>query len=330
MLDMLNIATLPKVELHIHIEGTFEPELALVIAKRNGIQLKYSTAAELKDAYNFNNLQDFLDIYYENASVLIHEIDFYDLAYAYFEKASSQGVRRAEIFFDPQTHTQRGVSFETVITGLNRAAIDAKKNFGLSSGLIMCFLRHLPAVSAIDTLKAALPFKDLILAVGLDSSEKNFPPSIFKEVYEMAVKEGFRTVAHAGEEGPAEYIWEAIKLLKVERIDHGNHALDDPKLIDYLVKNKIPLTICPLSNIKLKVIKDMKDHPLKKMLDLGLLVSINSDDPAYFGGYILENYISVADALGLSEKDLITLAKNSFLSAFISDSEKAEFIALLP
>ncbi len=326
----MNLTTLPKAELHIHIEGTFEPEMALKIAARNGIKLKYNSVEELRAAYNFNNLQNFLDIYYDNANVLIHEIDFYELAYAYFTKAHSQNVLHAEIFFDPQTHTERGVPFATVVNGLNRAIEDAQKNLGISASLIMCFLRHLPQASAIDTLKEALPFKHLIQAVGLDSSEKNFPPALFKEVYQMAIQEGFQTVAHAGEEGPADYVWEALNILKVQRIDHGNHALDDPKLIDYLVKNKIPLTICPLSNLKLKVIKDLKDHPLKKMLDLGLLVSINSDDPAYFGGYLLENYQSIAEALHLSSADLITLAKNSFLSSFISETEKEKYLALIP
>lgn len=324
------IEKLPKAELHIHIEGTFEPEMAFEMAKRNGVKLKYESVADLKAAYNFNNLQDFLDIYYDNASVLIKEIDFYELAYAYFEKARAQNVLHAEIFFDPQTHTERGISFGTMITGLNRAVVDAQKNLGLSASLIMCFLRHLPASSAVDTLKEAIPYKHLIQAVGLDSSENNFPPSLFKEVYEMARNEGFKAVAHAGEEGPAEYVWEALNDLKIERVDHGNHSLDDPKLIEYLVKNKIPLTVCPLSNLKLKVIKDMKDHPLKKMLDLGLVVSINSDDPAYFGGYINENFVSVSDALELSNEDLYKLARNSFQSSFIEDSEKEKLISMIP
>ncbi len=323
------VKELPKAELHIHIEGTFEPEMAFEMAKRNGVKLKYDSVEELRAAYNFNNLQDFLDIYYDNAGVLIKERDFYELAYAYLQKARSQNVFHAEIFFDPQTHTERGISFETVITGLDRAIKEAEKNLGMTASLIMCFLRHLPETSAIETFKQALPFKHLIQAVGLDSSENNFPPSLFKQVYAMAREEGFRTVAHAGEEGPAEYVWEALKELKVERVDHGNHSLDDPKLIEYLVANKIPLTICPLSNLKLKVIDDMKKHPLKKMMDLGLVVSINSDDPAYFGGYINENFESVARALDLTKDELSQLARNSFTSSFISDQEKEKYISMI-
>ncbi len=321
------IKGLPKAELHIHIEGSFEPEMAFEMAKRNGVKLKYGSVEELKAAYNFNNLQDFLDIYYDNAAVLINELDFYELAYAYLKKARAQNVLHAEIFFDPQTHTERGVSFETVITGLDRAIKDAEKNLGMTASLIMCFLRHLPEASAIETFKQALPYKHLIQAVGLDSSEKNFPPAIFREVYKMAREEGFKAVAHAGEEGPAEYVWEALYELKIERVDHGNHSLDDPKLIEYLVDKKIPLTVCPLSNLKLKVINDMKNHPLKKMLDFGLVVSINSDDPAYFGGYMNENFVSVAEALNLTKNDLIMLAKNSFTSSFISEEEKKKYIS---
>lgn len=320
------ISALPKAELHLHIEGTFEPEMAFEMSKRNGIKLKYNTAEELRLAYSFSNLQDFLDIYYQNASVLIKERDFYDLAFAYLKKARSQNVLHAEIFFDPQTHTDRGIKFETVIKGLSRACMDGKNKLGISSKLIMCFLRHLDEGLALKTLEEAIPYKDLITAVGLDSSEVGFPPSKFAGVFEKARQEGFLTVAHAGEEGPAGYIREAIDLLKVSRIDHGNHILDDKELISEVTEKKIPLTICPLSNLKLKVVKDMKDHPLKKMLDLGLKVTINSDDPAYFGGYVNENYLVISEALNLSKAELTRLARNSFDASFISSEEKAEFL----
>jgi adenine deaminase len=315
-----------KAELHLHIEGSFEPELMFEIAKRNNIKIKFNSVEEVKKAYNFNNLQEFLDIYYAGAGVLINEQDFYDMTWAYLEKAHSQNVVHTEIFFDPQTHTDRGIEFGTVIKGINNALQDAKKKLGMSSRLIMCFLRHLDENAAMKTLEQALPYKSLITAVGLDSSEVGHPPSKFKNVFERAIKEGFLTVAHAGEEGPAEYIWEALNLLKVSRIDHGNHCIDDEKLIDELVRRKMPLTMCPLSNLKLKVQTDLSNHPLKKMMDKGLLVTVNSDDPAYFGGYIEENYMAIAEALNLSKEDILKLAVNSFMASFLNEDEKKKLI----
>jgi adenine deaminase len=313
---------IPKAELHLHIEGTFEPELMFKIAQRNNINIKYETVEELRNAYSFNNLQDFLNIYYEGAKVLVNQQDFYDLTKAYIEKIHSQNVLHCEIFFDPQTHTSRGVSFETVITGINRALQEAKKERGISSNLIMCFLRDVDSDSAMKTLEDSIPFKHFIKAVGLDSAEVGNPPSKFKDIFEHARKIGFITVAHAGEEGPAEYVWEALELLKVSRIDHGNNSMDDENLVDKLVKLKMPLTICPLSNHKLKVVNDLKNHPLKKMMNKGLAVTINSDDPAYFGGYINENYSALASALNLSSDDIYQIAKNSINASFLPGHEK--------
>jgi adenine deaminase len=320
------IKDIPKAELHLHIEGTFEPELMFEIAQRNKINIKYKSIEEVKEAYKFSNLQDFLDIYYEGANVLITEQDFYDLTWAYLQKVHSQNVIHTEIFFDPQTHTDRGISFGVVISGIDRALKDANEKLGMSTKLIMSFLRHLDEESAIRTLEQSLNYKHLITAVGLDSSEKGNPPSKFERVFEQARKNGFITVAHAGEEGPPEYIWEALKLLKVARIDHGNNCLKDENLVDYLVENKIPLTVCPLSNLELKVVVDLKKHPLKIMMDKGLFVTINSDDPAYFGGYINENYLATAKALNLSKKDIADLAKNSIKASFLNGEEKAERI----
>ena len=320
------IKAIPKAELHVHIEGTFEPELMFKIAKRNKIPLPYCSVEELKKAYNFSNLQSFLDIYYAGAKVLITEQDYYDLTLAYLDKAHSQNVLHTEIMFDPQTHTNRGIDFKTVMNGISGAMQDAQKEWGITSNLIMCFLRHLSEEDAIQTLETALKSKDLIIAVGLDSSEKDHPPSKFKRVFETALKEGYKTVAHAGEEGPAGYVWEALELLKISRIDHGNNSLNDDKLVRELVKQQMPLTVCPLSNLKLKVITDLKNHPLKKMLDTGLLATVNSDDPAYFGGYINENFIAVADALNLSKQEIATLARNSFKASFLGEEEKKEMI----
>lgn len=318
------INTLPKAELHVHIEGTFEPELMFEIANRNNISLPYKSVEELKNAYEFTNLQSFLDIYYAGAQVLIYEKDFYDLTRAYLEKAHSQNVLHTEIMFDPQTHTSRGIEFKTVITGISRALQDAKIEWGMTSNLIMNFLRHLSEEDAFKTFETALDFKDMIVAVGLDSSEKGNPPSKFERVFKMALKEGFQTVAHAGEEGPAEYVWEALELLKVSRIDHGNNSLNDDELVQELVKRKMPLTVCPLSNLKLKVVTNMKEHPLKRIIDAGLLATVNSDDPAYFGGYISENFTAVAHALDLSKKEIATLAKNSFKASFLDDERKLQ------
>ena len=316
------IIGIPKAELHLHIEGTFEPELMFIISKRNNVRLKYNSIEELRNAYNFNNLQEFLDIYYEGASVLITEKDFYDLTWAYIERIYKENVYHTEIFFDPQTHTERGISFQTAITGIHMALVDAKEKLGISSDLILCFLRHLDAGSAMKTLEEAVPFKNWIKAVGLDSSEVGHPPSKFQEVFDKARSLQFLTVAHAGEEGPAEYVREALDLLKVSRVDHGNNALNDENLIEKLVREKIPLTVCPLSNLKLKVVNDMKQHPLKQMLQRGLAATINSDDPAYFGGYINENYIAVADALSLTRNDIYLLAKNSFEASFLPKEQK--------
>jgi adenine deaminase len=313
---------IPKAELHLHIEGTFEPELMFKIAKRNNISIKYESVEELRNAYSFNNLQDFLNIYYEGANVLLTHEDFYDLTMAYIEKIHLQNVLHCEIFFDPQTHTNRGVSFGTIISGIHQALSEAKEEKGISSNLIMCFLRDLDTDSAMKTLEEAVPFRDWIKAVGLDSAEVGNPPSKFKDIFDNARKLGFITVAHAGEEGPAGYVWEALDLLKVSRIDHGNNALDDDGLIKELIRLKIPLTICPLSNHKLRVVNNLEDHPLKKMMNMGLEVTINSDDPAYFGGYINENYSAMASALSLSKEDIYRIAKNSFNASFLDDVEK--------
>jgi adenine deaminase len=317
------IQQIPKAELHVHIEGTFEPELMFAIARRNNIKIKYLSVNELKKAYNFNNLQEFLDIYYAGASVLLVEQDFYDMTWAYLQKIHSQNVIHTEIFFDPQTHTDRGIAFETVINGIHRALTDAKNKLGISSKLIMCFLRHLSQEEAIKTLQMALPYKDKIIAVGLDSSEVGHPPAKFQQVFELAMQQGFLTVAHAGEEGPSEYVREALKLLHVSRIDHGNRALEDEQLVKELVNRKIPLTVCPLSNLKLRVVKDMEQHPLRTMLSKGLLATINSDDPAYFGGYINENYLAATEALHLTKADIYQLVINSIEASFISNSEKS-------
>ncbi|GAA4270883.1 adenosine deaminase [Aquimarina gracilis] len=321
------IEYIPKAELHLHIEGTFEPELMFDIAKRNQKKIKYNSVDDLKNAYNFNNLQEFLDIYYAGANVLIKEQDFYDLTWAYLNKVNQQNVIHVEIFFDPQTHTDRGISFDTVIKGIYSALEDGKKQFGITFKLIMSFLRHLDEDSAFKTLEEALPYKNWISAVGLDSSEIGNPPSKFERVFTKAREEGFITVAHAGEEGPSEYIWEAINLLKVKRIDHGNRCLDDETLVKKLAQLKIPLTLCPLSNLELKVVKDLKDHPIVEMMHKDLLVTVNSDDPAYFGGYMNENYQSITDALDLSKKEITELVKNSFKASWLPEEEKEKRIA---
>ncbi|MBL7968267.1 MAG: adenosine deaminase [Prolixibacteraceae bacterium] len=317
------IAGLPKAELHLHIEGTFEPELMFKIAARNNRKLKFNSVDELKAAYQFNNLQEFLDIYYSGANVLIEEQDFYDLTWAYLQRIHVQNVLHTEIFFDPQTHTSRGIAFETVITGIYRALEDGRTKLNISYRLILSFLRHLSEDSAFETLEKALPFKDWITAVGLDSSEKGNHPEKFERVFRKAREHGFLTVAHAGEEGPPEYVWGALELLNVSRIDHGNRSLEDPELVEELVRRQIPLTVCPLSNLKLKVVSDMSQHPLKVMLEKGMMATVNSDDPAYFGGYVNENYEAVAWALNLSKKELGQLAKNSFIASFLTENEKA-------
>lgn len=320
------IKDLPKAELHLHIEGTFEPELMFKIAKRNGIKIKYNSVEELKKVYNFSNLQEFLDIYYAGAEVLIYEQDFYDLTWAYLLKAHEQNIVHTEIFFDPQTHTHRGIKFSTVINGIKKALDDGKEKLGITSEIIVCFLRHLDETDAIKTLQQALPFKDIIFGVGLDSSEVGNPPVKFQKVFDMARNEGFLTVAHAGEEGPAEYIWDTLRLLKVSRIDHGIRSVEDAKLLDELAASKIPLTVCPLSNLKLQVVRNMKDLPLKTLLQKGILAAINSDDPAYFSGYINENYIAVSDALKLTKVEIAQLAKNSFKASFLDEKVTSDWI----
>ena len=320
------IKTIPKAELHLHIEGTFEPELMFEIAQRNKVEIPYQSVEEVKKAYQFSCLQDFLDIYYAGASVLLYERDFYDLTMAYFAHCAEENVVHTEIMFDPQTHTKRGISFETVINGIQKAREDAKEKYEISSLLIMSYLRHLSEEDAFETLEQSLPYKHLIKAVGLDSSEKGNPPSKFQKVFEASVKEGYVPVAHAGEEGPAEYIWEALDLLKIARIDHGNNCLTDEVLVKRLVDDKIALTVCPLSNLELKVVDDLKDHPLKKMLNLGLKATVNSDDPAYFGGYMNANFLQTAEALDLTKEDVKTLVKNSFEYSLLSDDEKQKYL----
>ena len=319
------IRALPKAELHVHIEGTFEPELMFSIAQRNQIDIPYKSVEEVKQAYNFHNLQSFLDIYYAGANVLIHEQDFYDLAWAYFEKCAEDNVVHTEMFFDPQTHTDRGIAFEVVLNGLKRACDDAKEKLGITSHLIMCFLRHLSEEAAFKTLEQAIPFKDQIIGVGLDSSEVGHPPSKFERVFAKAREEGFLIVAHAGEEGPAEYVWEALDLLKVNRIDHGVRSEEDPKLMQRLIREKMPLTVCPLSNLKLCVVDDMADHNIRRLLQQGVHVTVNSDDPSYFGGYMNDNFIAIAESLDLTADELKTLAINSFEASFISDEEKLKW-----
>jgi len=320
------IRNIPKAELHVHIEGTFEPELMFEIAKRNNIKINYNSVDELKKAYDFNNLQEFLDIYYSSASVLINEQDFYDMTWAYMEKLHSQNVLHAEIFFDPQTHTNRGVQFSTVITGIHKALLNAEKKFGITTKLIMCFLRHLDEDQAFKTLGQSLEFKDWITAVGLDSSEVGHPPSKFQLVFKKARELGYLTVTHAGEEGPPEYVWEALNLLNVTRIDHGNRALEDDTLVQLLAQKQIPLTVCPLSNLKLRVVDNLENHPLKMMMEKNLLVTINSDDPSYFGGQLNDNYLKLAKALNLTTSDIYQLAKNSFNASFLSDYEKTAYL----
>ena len=321
------IRALPKAELHVHIEGTFEPELMFAIAQRNQIEIPYKSVEEVKQAYNFHNLQSFLDIYYAGANVLVHEQDFYDLAWAYFEKCHEDRVMHTEMFFDPQTHTDRGIAFETVINGLQRACDDAKAKYGISSHLIMCFLRHLSEEAAFETLAQAMPFKEQIIGVGLDSSEVGHPPSKFERVFAQAREAGFLVVAHAGEEGPAEYVWEALDLLKVNRIDHGVRSEEDPVLMHRLIAEKMPLTVCPLSNLKLCVVDDMAQHNIRRLLQQGVHVTVNSDDPSYFGGYMNDNFVAITEALALTNEELKTLAQNSFEASFISDAEKQKWIA---
>jgi adenosine deaminase len=329
-MDLRNlIQRIPKAELHLHIEGTLEPEMMMTLAHRNRIKLHYASVDEIRDAYNFSDLQTFLDIYYAGAQVLRETQDFYDLTSAYLKRAAEDNVRHVEIFFDPQTHTARNVDFATVIDGIYRALQDGQSQLGITFRLIMCFLRHLSARDALATLEESLPFKDKIHAVGLDSSEVGHPPSRFVRVFDRARNAGFLTVAHAGEEGPPSYIWEALDLLKVERIDHGVRCLEDPALVERLADEQIPLTVCPLSNVKLRVFDTLEQHNLKLLLQHGLCTTINSDDPAYFGGYIGDNYLRTQQALNLSEADIHTLARNAFNASFLSDTDKKRYIAEL-
>jgi len=318
------ISKLPKAELHLHLEGTLEPEMMLEKAKKNGIKLPYKSIEDARNAYRFKDLQSFLDLYYLGVSSLIDEQDFFDLAYAYFKKAASQNVKRAEVFFDPQAHTRRGVDFGTVIKGIHRAAVKVEDDFGISAGIIMSFLRDMSVSSAEETLEQALQYKSWIMGVGLDSKELGNPPSKFENVFKRARDEGFIPVAHAGEEAPAEYVWEAIRSLKVARIDHGYHILDDPILTEKVTQEKIPLTTCPLSAFKLNHITPLEKFPVKTMMKLGMIPTINSDDPAYFGGYLNENYYETAKALKLNAEDLVILAKYSIMASYVSHEKKVD------
>ncbi|MDP2075260.1 adenosine deaminase [Hydrogenophaga sp.] len=322
-------AAIPKAELHIHIEGSLEPELIFALAQRNGLSLPYASVEALREAYAFTNLQSFLDIYYAGASVLLQEADFHDMAWAYFLHAKADNVVHAELFFDPQTHTARGVPMATVIQGLSSACARAQAELGISAELILCFLRHLSEEDALATLEAALPYRENFIGVGLDSSEVGHPPSKFSRVFARCRVLGLRIVAHAGEEGPPAYIWEALNDLKTERIDHGVRSLEDPALVAELARRRTPLTVCPLSNLKLCVVNDLRDHPMKRLLDAGLCAMVNSDDPAYFGGYMNANFVQTVQALDLSREDVITLARNSFEASFVSDARRAELMALL-
>jgi adenine deaminase len=317
------LRAMPKTELHMHIEGSLEPELIFALAKRNDVRLRYKSVDELRAAYAFTDLQSFLDIYYAGASVLQQPQDFYDMAWAYFQRAKADNVVHAEIFFDPQTHTTRKVAMRTVITGLHRACVDAQNQLGISSSLILCFLRHLSEDEAFETFEEAFPFRDKFIGVGLDSSERGHPPEKFERVFKRAAQLGFKLVAHAGEEGPPAYLWSALDVLKVQRIDHGVQAIHDEALMARLAKERMPLTVCPLSNQKLCVFPDLAQHNLGQMLERGLCVMLNSDDPAYFGGYLNDNYVQIFAALGLNASHAYQLACNSFEASFVSPDQKA-------
>lgn len=315
------IDRLPKAELHLHLEGSLEPELMFDLARRNAVEIPFKTVEEVRAAYEFANLQEFLDIYYVGMNVLITEQDFFDLTWAYLQRAHADTVRHVEVFFDPQGHTDRGVAFETVITGITRALAKAEAEWGLTSRLILCFLRHLSEEAAFETLEQAKPYLDRIEAVGLDSSEMGHPPSKFERVFAAAAELGLKRVAHAGEEGPPEYVYEALDLLQIDRLDHGNRALEDEALVERLAGEGMTFTVCPLSNLKLCGVTDLRQHPLKRMLELGLKATVNSDDPAYFGGYVNENFRQTAVAVGLNESDIIALARNSFTGSFLPQAE---------
>jgi len=313
---------IPKAELHIHIEGSLEPEMMFEMAARNGVRLRYGSVEDVREAYDFSSLQSFLDLYYEGTQMLLYERDFYELTWAYLKKASSQGVRHAEIFFDPQAHTDRGVDLGTVITGLHRAFEEGERRLGMSSHLILCFLRHLSAGGPMETLRQALPYKQWIVGVGLDSSEVGHPPENFEAVFEEAGRHGFRKVAHAGEEGPPEYIRRALDDLGVARIDHGVRCVEDPGLVRRLREEQVPLTVCPLSNVRLRVFPSLEEHPVKRMLSEGLCVTVNSDDPVYFGGYVADNFSALRDGLGFSREQLRAVAENSFKASFLGEGAK--------
>jgi adenosine deaminase len=316
------LMALPKAELHVHIEGTLEPDLMFEMARRNGVELPYADEESVRRAYVFDDLQSFLDIYYAACSVLVEDRDFYELTFEYLRRVERQGVRHAEIFFDPQTHTDRGIEFATVVNGITGALVDGERQLGVTSRLILCFLRHLSAEAAMATLETALPHRDAIIAVGLDSSERGNPPMKFREVYDRARAEGFLAVAHAGEEGPPEYIWQALDMLEVQRVDHGVRCMEDERLVDRLVAEQMPLTVCPFSNVKLRVVPELRKHMVGQMLRRGLCVSINSDDPPYFGGYIGDNYRGTARALDLGLDEMIRVARNSFSSSFLPEADK--------
>jgi len=316
------IEALPKVELHVHIEGTLEPEMLFAIAERNGLALRWASVEELKAAYDFRDLQSFLDLYYEGAHVLLHECDFFDLTWAYLERMARENVRHVEIFFDPQTHTDRGVALETVLDGICGALDRARASLGISSLLIACFLRHLSAEAAMQTLERVLPHRERVAAVGLDSAEAGNPPEKFTAVFERALREGLVAVAHAGEEGPPEYIWQALNALRVRRIDHGVRCLEDAALVQHLAAARIPLTVCPLSNVRLRVFERLEQHNLKTLLERGLCVTINSDDPAYFGGYLTENFRAVSRALNLGADDVVELTRNGVEASFLDEAAK--------
>jgi adenosine deaminase len=321
------IQRLPKCELHIHIEGSLEPELMFALARRNGIRLPYDSIEALRQAYQFRNLQDFLDIYYQGMAVLITEQDFYDLAYAYLQRARADNVRHVEMFFDPQGHTARGVAFATVLNGLSRAIAAASRDLGVQASLIMCFLRHLDEADAERTLDSALAFRAQIAGVGLDSSEAGHPPSKFKNVFARARDAGFFVTAHAGEEGPPRYVWEALDILGVARIDHGNRALEDEVLIGRLARQRTALTVCPLSNLRLRVVDELAHHPLRRMMEKDLVVTVNSDDPAYFGGYVNDNYRAVSDALQLSRNEIVAIVRNGIHASLMTAAEKTNVLA---
>jgi adenosine deaminase len=326
--SVIDPLTLPKAELHLHIEGTLEPEMMFEFAGRNGVRLPYADAEAVRRAYRFSNLQSFLDVYYQACSVLVSEQDFYELTAAYLARARAQGVRHVEIFFDPQTHTARHVPFATIVGGIGRAMREARE-LGVTSQLIMCFLRDLPVDDAMATLESALAHRDVIFGVGLDSAEVGNPPEKFRPVFERAISAGFRAVAHAGEEGPPEYIWQALDLLGAERIDHGVRCLEDRRLVQRLEVDRIPLTVCPFSNVKLRVVETLAEHPLARLLEHGLRATVNSDDPAYFGGYVGENLAGVAKALQLDDAAVVQLARNSFEASFLDDATRARHLAEL-